>query len=129
ARQIPRVLEHEDEEKQDQYLWQEHEDTASTCNDAVSEKAAQRAGMEDCREPSPDASNGIFDGVHRHDCPTEHGLEHQEKHRREYERADDRTEYDRVESREKRQPRWYAVTHRIENSPYLALGRFHIGVA
>ena len=79
ARQVARLLEHQDEEEQDQDLRQEHEHAADAGDDAVDQQAAQRALGQHGADGVAERRGGGLDPAHRRLGPGEHRLEHQEQ--------------------------------------------------
>ena len=121
ARQVAGILEHEDEEEQDQDLRQEHHHAADACQDAIEQQAAQCVVRQHGLQVSGERFHAGEDRVHRYGRPGEDRLEHEEQRSREYQQPQDRMQHDAID----------AIAHSLAG-PCFATGRrentSHFGV-
>ena len=98
ARQVARILEHEDEEEEDEDLRQEDEHAAGAGEHAVDQEARERSGRQDQAQLLGDGTDAGLQEVHDRPRPGEDTLEHREEHDAEQQRPEDRVQHDPVDA-------------------------------
>jgi hypothetical protein len=103
ARQIARILQHQDEEEQNHDLRQEHHHHACACQNAVEQQAAQCVIRHHGLQISGERLHAGEDRVHRYGRPGEDCLEHEEQRGGENQQPQDRVQHDAID----------AIAHRL----------------